>query len=247
MRPDSSRVCSNCGGAWLHWRTVALWEHAQRWSETQLRSFKEAVQRALETIVTRFVGVVKIDLSILAYLFGPGEVRTSVQAVVLPGFLFSRVTKQVTTQFGLATAFEKSLRARLVKTNPDTDFNCLRTFGSLFAEDILLHTGTTIDFRQTADGHLITEIGGNQIGAVHSKELCRAFFDMYIGDVPVSEQTKEEIGRNVAILVHWRQLSKPFTLCSGVALLTAFEVKKVHKTPSVKILSNLARIAGVHV
>ncbi|PSR93628.1 Fatty-acid-binding protein [Actinidia chinensis var. chinensis] len=98
-------------------------------------------------------------------------------------------------------AFEKSLRARLVKTNPDTDFNCLRTFGSLFAEDILLHTGTTIDFRQTADGHLITEIGGNQIGAVHSKELCRAFFDMYIGDVPVSEQTKEEIGRNVASII----------------------------------------------
>ena len=43
------------------------------------------------------------------------------------------------------------------------------------------------------------------------------------------------------------QLSKPFTLCSGVALLTDFEVKKVHKTPSVKILSNLTRIAGVHV
>ncbi|KAL4650607.1 hypothetical protein ACB092_01G099600 [Castanea dentata] len=73
-------------------------------------------------------------------------------------------------------AFEKSLRARLVK-------------------------GTTIDFRQTADGQLITEIGGNQIGAVHSKDLCRAFFDMYIGDVPVSEQTKEEIGKNVANLI----------------------------------------------
>ncbi|XP_058217679.1 fatty-acid-binding protein 2 isoform X1 [Rhododendron vialii] len=98
-------------------------------------------------------------------------------------------------------SFEKSLRARLLKTNPDTNFNCLATFGSLFAQDIPLHAGTTIDFRQTADGHLITEIGGNQIGAVHSKELCTAFFDMYIGDVPVSEQAKEEIGRNVANIV----------------------------------------------
>lgn len=98
-------------------------------------------------------------------------------------------------------SFEKSLRARLVKTNPDTDFNCLATFGSLFAQDIPLHAGTTIDFRQTADGHLITEIGGNQIGAVHSKELCTAFFDMYIGDVPVSEQAKEDIGRNVANII----------------------------------------------
>ncbi|XWS70173.1 hypothetical protein CRYUN_Cryun03dG0026000 [Craigia yunnanensis] len=73
-------------------------------------------------------------------------------------------------------AFEKSLRARLIK-------------------------GTIIDFQQTADGQLITKIGGNQIGVVHSKYLCRAFFDMYIGDLPVSEQTKEDIGRNVANII----------------------------------------------
>ncbi|CAI0448309.1 unnamed protein product [Linum tenue] len=73
-------------------------------------------------------------------------------------------------------AFEKSLRARLLK-------------------------GTTVDFRRTADGHLITEIEGNHIGAIQSKELCRAFFDMYIGDVPVSEQAKEDIGKNVASII----------------------------------------------
>ncbi|GMP84000.1 hypothetical protein CsSME_00037706 [Camellia sinensis var. sinensis] len=98
-------------------------------------------------------------------------------------------------------AFEKSLRARLVKANPDTDYHCLRTFGSFFAQDIPLHVGTVVDFRRTADGQLITEIGGNQIGTVYSKDLGRAFFDMYIGDVPVSEQTKEEIGRNVASIM----------------------------------------------
>ncbi|CAL0332915.1 unnamed protein product [Lupinus luteus] len=83
-------------------------------------------------------------------------------------------------------AFEKSLQARLVKTNPSTDFHCLTTFGSYFTEDIPLPLGTVIKFRRTVDGHLITE---------------RAFFDMYIGDVPVSEQTKEEIGRNVADII----------------------------------------------
>ncbi|KAJ7958420.1 fatty-acid-binding protein 2-like [Quillaja saponaria] len=98
-------------------------------------------------------------------------------------------------------AFEKSLRARLVKTNPNTDYHCLRTFGSCFTQDIPLPLGTIINFRRTADGQLITEIGGNQMGSVHSKDLCRAFFDMYIGDVPVSEQTKEEIGRNVANII----------------------------------------------
>ncbi|XWS72371.1 hypothetical protein CRYUN_Cryun02cG0034400 [Craigia yunnanensis] len=98
-------------------------------------------------------------------------------------------------------AFEKSLRARLVKTNPNTDYHCLSTFGSYFTQDIALPAGTIIDFQRTADGQLITKIGGNKIGVVHSKDLCRAFFDMYIGDRPVSEQTKEDIGRNVANII----------------------------------------------
>ncbi|XP_022941337.1 fatty-acid-binding protein 2 isoform X1 [Cucurbita moschata] len=98
-------------------------------------------------------------------------------------------------------AFEKSLRARLLKANPETDYDCVRTFGSLFTKDIPLPLGTTIDFRQTADGQLITEMGGTLIGAVRSKELCRAFFDVYLGDFPVSEETKKEIGRNVASLI----------------------------------------------
>ncbi|KAF9680936.1 hypothetical protein SADUNF_Sadunf06G0173400 [Salix dunnii] len=98
-------------------------------------------------------------------------------------------------------AFEKSLRNRLVKTNPDTDYSCLATFGSFFTKDVPLPAGTVVDFRRTADGQLITEIGGNQIGAVRSKDLCRAFFDMYIGDIPFSEQTKEEIGKNVACII----------------------------------------------
>ncbi|KAF2304264.1 hypothetical protein GH714_029005 [Hevea brasiliensis] len=44
-------------------------------------------------------------------------------------------------------AFEKSLRARLLKTNPDTDYSCMREFGSFFTKDIPLPVGTTVDFR----------------------------------------------------------------------------------------------------
>ncbi|GFQ00048.1 fatty-acid-binding protein 2 [Phtheirospermum japonicum] len=79
-------------------------------------------------------------------------------------------------------AFEKSLRARLARTNPDADFSCLQTFGSLFSQDIPLHVSEGI----------ISEQSKAKIYAV------RAFFDMYIGDIPVCEQTKEEIGKNVA-------------------------------------------------
>ncbi|XP_016537791.1 fatty-acid-binding protein 2 isoform X3 [Capsicum annuum] len=97
--------------------------------------------------------------------------------------------------------FEKSLRARLLKANPNTNYHCLEAFGSMFSQDIPIHAGTTINFRRTTDGHLITEIGGNHIGAVQSRELCRAIFDMYIGDVPICEETKEEIGKNVASII----------------------------------------------
>lgn len=97
--------------------------------------------------------------------------------------------------------FEKSLRARLTKTNPEADFSCLQAFGSIFKQDIPLRVGTTINFRRTADGHLVTEVEGNHLGAVQNKDLCRAFFDMYIGDFPICEQTKEEIGKNVASII----------------------------------------------
>nr|ACG28781.1 hypothetical protein [Zea mays] len=95
-------------------------------------------------------------------------------------------------------AFEKSLGFRLQKMNPNTDYGCLKTFGSCFSEDIRI---PAIDFRQTSDGQLITEIDGKQIGTVQSKDLCRAFFDMYIGDPPVSVETKQDIAQNVAGLI----------------------------------------------
>jgi hypothetical protein len=60
----------------------------------------------------------------------------------------------------------------LLQANPKTDFNCLNDFGSFFRQDIPIPAGTIIDFRRTEDGQLITEIGGNLIGAVRSKDLC---------------------------------------------------------------------------
>ncbi|CAM8895374.1 hypothetical protein QQ045_026986 [Rhodiola kirilowii] len=98
-------------------------------------------------------------------------------------------------------AFEKSLRDRLLKTNPDADISCLSTFGSYFQHDIPIPAGTVINFHRTGDGRLTTEIGGKKIGAVQSRDLCRAFFGMYIGDSPVSELSKEEIGNNVADII----------------------------------------------
>ncbi|KAG8077033.1 hypothetical protein GUJ93_ZPchr0006g44101 [Zizania palustris] len=97
--------------------------------------------------------------------------------------------------------FEKSLGLRLQKTNPKTDYHCLKTFGSYFNEDIAIPVGTRIDFCQTSDGQLVTEIDGRQIGTVKSKDLCRALFGMYIGDSPISLEAKKDIAQNVAGLM----------------------------------------------
>ncbi|KAL6606827.1 hypothetical protein ACP70R_042480 [Stipagrostis hirtigluma subsp. patula] len=97
--------------------------------------------------------------------------------------------------------FEKSLGLRLKKINPSTDYQCLKTFGSCFTEDIPIPVGTKIDFCQTSDGQLITEIDGRQIGAVQSKDLCKAFFGMYIGDSPVSLEAKKVVAKNIAGLI----------------------------------------------
>lgn len=44
--------------------------------------------------------------------------------------------------------------------------------------------------------------GGGYFSEILHGEVCAgAFFDMYIGEVPVSEQTKEEIGKNVAMII----------------------------------------------
>ncbi|KAK3131876.1 hypothetical protein QOZ80_6AG0512730 [Eleusine coracana subsp. coracana] len=97
--------------------------------------------------------------------------------------------------------FEQSLGLRLKKMNPNTDYHCLKTFGSYFTKDIPIPAGSKIDFCQTSDGQLITEIDGKEIGAVRSKDLCRAFFDMYIGDSPVSLEAKKNVAQNIAGLM----------------------------------------------
>ncbi|KAL0330518.1 UNVERIFIED_CONTAM: Fatty-acid-binding protein 2 [Sesamum radiatum] len=49
----------------------------------------------------------------------------------------------------LLSAFEKSLRARLLRTNPDADFSCLQKFGSMFSQDISLHVLVEIMLEQS--------------------------------------------------------------------------------------------------
>eukprot|EP00897_Mesotaenium_endlicherianum_P003827 jgi/Mesen1/3472/ME000195S02616 len=74
----------------------------------------------------------------------------------------------------------------------------LKTFGHYFSQTIDLSRGTVIDFRWQPGGRLQTEIGGKKMETIVSPHLCRAFFDLYIGDPPVSVSAKQDIGLAVA-------------------------------------------------
>ncbi|BBN12590.1 protein MpPKS/CHS-like3 [Marchantia polymorpha subsp. ruderalis] len=99
------------------------------------------------------------------------------------------------------SAFESSLKLRLKRIKGVEDDEGLQDFCSLMSEDLRIFRGTTIDVRWQPGGALQTEIGGHQLGTVFSHHLCRAFFDLYIGETPVSESAKYEIGESFGRLL----------------------------------------------
>ncbi|MCO5606349.1 hypothetical protein L7F22_060537 [Adiantum nelumboides] len=91
------------------------------------------------------------------------------------------------------SAFDTSLRNRLKKMKGTEDDEGLETFASYFSQNLLLPRGTIIDFKWLPGGQFRTEIDGHPLGTIRSLDFCRAFFDQYIGDPPVSSKAKEEI------------------------------------------------------
>ncbi|KAL3687190.1 hypothetical protein R1sor_013499 [Riccia sorocarpa] len=99
------------------------------------------------------------------------------------------------------SAFENSLKWRLKKLKGVEHDGGLHDFCSMMSEDLKIFRGTTIDFRWQPGGALHTEMGGHKLGTIVSNHLCRAFFDLYIGDTPVSESAKYEIGESFGRLL----------------------------------------------
>lgn len=95
------------------------------------------------------------------------------------------------------SAFDSSLRNRLKKINGEEDDEGLHIFNSYFSENLPLSSGTVIDFRRLSGGQLKTEMNGSLIGNIYSNDFCRALFDIYIGDPPVSLKAKQEVAEKV--------------------------------------------------
>lgn len=99
------------------------------------------------------------------------------------------------------SAFDTSLKNRLRKIKGVEDDEGLHLFNSYFSENLSLSRGSVIDFQRLSGNQLRTEIDGRLIGTICSGDFCRALFDLYIGDPPVSLKAKQEIGEKVCQLL----------------------------------------------
>lgn len=96
------------------------------------------------------------------------------------------------------SAFVTSLKNRLRKIKGTEDDEGLNVFSGYFSQPMDISRGTVIDFCWQPGGRLLTQIAGKTMEPIVSPHLCRAFFDLYIGEPPVSEVTKQEIGESCA-------------------------------------------------
>ena len=68
----------------------------------------------------------------------------------------------------------------------------LERFHSYF-EVTEVRSGTEIVFSCGPAGRLATSVGGGERPSIDSRALCRALFDVYLGEDPISEDGKRSV------------------------------------------------------
>jgi hypothetical protein len=96
----------------------------------------------------------------------------------------------------VASAFEEALRTRLARVERETrdrsGLLALETFRRFF--DVQeVRRGTEIVFSCNARGQFASALGGVRRPVLESKPLCRALFDVYLGERPISESGKKSV------------------------------------------------------
>ena len=93
-------------------------------------------------------------------------------------------------------AFDDALRPRM--TRAVTDANNSRELAVLerfrdYLEVDEVRSGTEIVFSCGPAGRLVTSVGGDERPPIDSRVLCRALFDVYLGEDPISSDGKRSI------------------------------------------------------
>ena len=96
----------------------------------------------------------------------------------------------------VAEAFDDALRPRIARAvtdmNNSGELAVLERFRGYFDVDEV-RTGTEIVFSCGPPGRLATSVGGDQRPPIDSRALCRALFDVYLGEEPISADGKRSI------------------------------------------------------
>ena len=96
----------------------------------------------------------------------------------------------------VAEAFDDALRPRMTRavtdTNNSRELAVLERFrGYLEVDEV--RSGTEIVFSCGPAGRLATSVGGDERPPIDSRVLCRALFDVYLGEDPISNDGKRSI------------------------------------------------------
>ena len=96
----------------------------------------------------------------------------------------------------LAKAFSEVLRPRLARAVPDMnefgEGGVLERFRDYFEVE-QVEAGTEIAFSCGPKGRLVISVGGAARPVIDSLALCRALFDVYLGDDPISGKGKRSV------------------------------------------------------
>ena len=96
----------------------------------------------------------------------------------------------------VAETFDDAIRPRLVRavtdTNKAAEFSALEQFRRYF--DVSEVTaGTEIVFACDPAGRLTASVGGDERPPIDSRALCRALFDVYLGEDAISDAGKKRL------------------------------------------------------
>lgn len=96
----------------------------------------------------------------------------------------------------VAETFDDALRPRMARAVTDMtssgELAALEGFRGYFDVDEV-RTGTEIVFSCGPTGRLATSFGGDERPRIDSRALCRALFDVYLGEDPISDQGKRSV------------------------------------------------------
>ena len=94
-------------------------------------------------------------------------------------------------------AFDDALKPRTKKYGGSDKLGAFRGYFTM--DD--LDEGVELLFTWKRGGVLVTSIGGKKKGEIKSEGLCKAFFDIYVGDKPVSSAARNSFYGGLAKLL----------------------------------------------